>query len=85
MLLAKLGVRRLVLTGIALDSCIVATALDANMRKFKLWVPNDSVGAVNKMRKANSLALIRSSTGTDTRATCTVKGLFPSTNHRTRA
>ena len=76
-LLAKLGVRRLVLTGIAADSCIVATALDATMREFELWVPNDAVGAISKERKANSLSLIRSSLGAGTQGTRVVRTLFP--------
>jgi len=33
-LLAKLGVRRLVITGIAADSCVLATAQDANMAEY---------------------------------------------------
>ena len=76
-LLAKLEVRRLVLTGIAVDSCIVATALDANTREFALWVPNDAVGAISRGRKANGLALIRSSMHTDTKGTRAIRGLFP--------
>ena len=76
-LLAKLGVQRLVLTGIALDSCVIATALDANMREFDLWVPNDAVGAISSSRKEKGLALIRSSLGADTRGTRAVTGLFP--------
>ncbi|WP_299344833.1 isochorismatase family protein [uncultured Pseudoxanthomonas sp.] len=35
-LLAKLGVRRLVLTGVAADACVLVTAQDANMREFAL-------------------------------------------------
>ncbi|WP_313174020.1 isochorismatase family cysteine hydrolase [Stenotrophomonas sp.] len=76
-LLTKLGVRRLVLTGISLDSCIFATALDANMREFDLWVPNDAVGAISRDRKEKGLALIRASLAVDTRGTRAVEGLFP--------
>lgn len=76
-LLAKLGVRRLVLTGIALDSCVIATALDATMREFDLWVPNDAVGAISPSRKDKGLALIRSSFEVDTRGTRAVATLFP--------
>lgn len=76
-LLAKLEVRRLVLTGIAADSCVLATALDARMREFGLWVPNDAVGAITQARKTTALALIRASLAVETRGTRAVKGLFP--------
>ena len=35
-LLAKLGVRRLLLTGMALESCVLATAVDAHSREFEV-------------------------------------------------
>lgn len=35
-LLAKLGVRRLLLTGMALEACILATAIDGNAREFEV-------------------------------------------------
>lgn len=76
-LLAKLETRRLVLTGIAMDSCVMATALDANMREFELWVPNDAVGAISQNRKSSALALIRSSMNVVTRGTRAVDGIFP--------
>lgn len=79
-LLAKLGVRRLVLTGVALDSCILATALDAKMREFDLWAPNDAVGAISPSRKEKGLALIRQSLEVDTRGTRAVTTLFPTTD-----
>lgn len=42
-LLAKLGVRRLLLTGMALESCVLATAIDANSREFEVAVVKDGV------------------------------------------
>jgi nicotinamidase-related amidase len=44
-LLEELNVRSLVLSGIAADSCISATAHDAHIRKFELWVPRDCTAA----------------------------------------
>ena len=44
-LLEELNVRSLILAGIAADSCISATAHDAHIRKFELWVPSDCVAA----------------------------------------
>lgn len=42
-LLAKLGVRRLLLTGMALESCVLATAIDGNSREFEVAVVRDAV------------------------------------------
>lgn len=76
-LLGKLGARQLVLTGLAADSCILATAQDANMREFALWVPSDAVAAQSPARKAHALAVIGQSLGGQVRATGSVTGLFP--------
>src|SRR5690242_6058490 len=40
-LLDELGVRRLVLTGLVADNCIMFTAHDAYLRKYALRVPSD--------------------------------------------
>ncbi len=42
-LLDELGARRLVLTGIAADNCVLFTAHDAYLRKYALHVPADCV------------------------------------------
>jgi nicotinamidase-related amidase len=76
-LLAKLGVGRLVLTGLAADSCILATAQDANMREYAVWVPGDCVAAQTDARRTTSLALLRTSMHAQTRASARVAGLFP--------
>jgi nicotinamidase-related amidase len=44
-LLEDLGVASLVIAGIAADSCVLYTALDAHLRSFHLWVPRDCVAA----------------------------------------
>jgi nicotinamidase-related amidase len=44
-LLARLGVRALIVTGIAADICVLATAFDAHMRGYALQVPADCVAA----------------------------------------
>jgi nicotinamidase-related amidase len=44
-LLARLGIRTLVLTGIAGDICVLFTANDAYMRGFELLVPGDCVAS----------------------------------------
>ena len=44
-LLEELGVKRLILTGLATDNCVFATAQDAFVRKFEVWIPADCVAA----------------------------------------
>jgi nicotinamidase-related amidase len=44
-LLQDLGVASLVIAGIAADSCVLYTALDAHLRDFAVWVPRDCVAA----------------------------------------
>lgn len=65
------------LTGVAADSCVLATAQDANMREFALWVPGDCVAAITPRRKRAALAVVAQSLGGDTRSSRSVPGLFP--------
>lgn len=44
-LLGDLGIRRLVLTGIAAHQCVLFTAMDAHVREYQLLMPADCVGA----------------------------------------
>ncbi len=76
-LLAKLQVRQLVLTGVAADSCVLATAQDANMREFALWVPSDCVAAITPQRKRVALAVISHALAGSVRISRSVSGLFP--------
>lgn len=72
-LLAKLEVRELVLTGVAADSCILATALDAHMREFKLRVPRDCVAAITEARRDRALATLSDTCGADLRSSRSVR------------
>jgi nicotinamidase-related amidase len=54
-LLAQLRIRRLVLTGIAGDICVLFTANDAYMREFKIFAPADCI--VSNTADANENAL----------------------------
>jgi nicotinamidase-related amidase len=45
MLLKHLGARRLILTGVSTNSCVLFTASDAYMRDMELMVPQDCVAA----------------------------------------
>jgi nicotinamidase-related amidase len=58
-LLAYLGARTLVLTGIATDSCILATAIDADMRDLAVIVPEDCVAALSPERHERALDHLR--------------------------
>jgi len=51
-LLAKLGVRRILLSGTALESCILATAIDANAREYGVAVVRDAVAGRPDLRAA---------------------------------
>jgi nicotinamidase-related amidase len=45
LLLQQMKTRRLILTGLAADNCVLFTAMDAYVRGFELWVPEDCVAA----------------------------------------
>lgn len=45
LLLAHLGAKTLILTGLASNICVLATAQDAYMRDFRLYLPPDSMAA----------------------------------------
>lgn len=66
-LLAQLGVRHVVVTGIAGDGCVLATALDAHMRDFEVSVPSDCCASIEKARNERALRLLRDSLEVDTR------------------
>jgi nicotinamidase-related amidase len=60
-LLQDLRVRRLVLCGIAADGCVLATAVDANMRGYRIDVPSDCVASATRARTTRALGLMRDS------------------------
>ena len=68
-ILPRLGVRRLVLTGIAADICVLFTAADAHMREYDLWVPADAVGGEDPQRTGWALDTMAKSMKADTRPT----------------
>lgn len=67
-LLARLGARRLVLTGIAADACILASAQDAHMREYAVSVPRDCVAAATDARRDRALAILRDAWEVDVRS-----------------
>jgi nicotinamidase-related amidase len=54
-LLKLMGVKKLVLTGVAADHCILFTAADAYVRNYALIIPGDCVAAVNPQHTKISL------------------------------
>ncbi|PZQ59960.1 MAG: cysteine hydrolase [Phenylobacterium zucineum] len=65
-LLPKLGVNRLVLTGLAADICVLFTAADAHMRAYGLWAPADAVASSHPAHTEWTLAILRKSMGAQT-------------------
>lgn len=55
-LLDELRVESLVITGIAADNCVLFTANDAYVRKFKLWIPANCVAAEKDAHRIAALA-----------------------------
>ena len=58
-LLRYLGARRLVLTGIAGDACVLITAVDAFLRDYELQVPSDCVASRDPAENKSALAYMR--------------------------
>ena len=58
-LLAYLKARTLILAGIATDSCVLATATDADMRDLVVVVAEDCVAAITLERHERALAHLR--------------------------
>ncbi|MBB3693256.1 cysteine hydrolase family protein [Sphingomonas sp. BK580] len=67
-LLPQLGVRRLILTGVAADICVLFTAADAHMRDYDLWVPEDAVASERTEHLDWALELMRKSMCAETAA-----------------
>lgn len=58
-LLDQLGVGRVVLTGIAADDCVLATAMGARMRGLDVVVVRDGTAAITAQRHRNAMAVLR--------------------------
>lgn len=67
-LLEYLGVERLVLTGISGDTCVLATAMDAYVRDFRLHVPTDCVASIRRGDNRSALAYMKRVLHADTAA-----------------
>jgi nicotinamidase-related amidase len=61
-LLEHLGVKTLILTGVAADICILFTAHDAHLLDYKIMVPSDCVASNFKRETAIALANMKKAT-----------------------
>jgi nicotinamidase-related amidase len=66
-LLPKLGVNRIVLTGVATDICVLFTAADAHMRDYDLWIPSDAVASESQERRDWALDIMHKSMNAEVR------------------
>lgn len=71
-LLQYLGTRRLILTGINADNCVLMTAIDAYVRDFELHVPADCTASIVRGHKTAALAYMKRMLHADTRAAANV-------------
>jgi nicotinamidase-related amidase len=81
-LLRYLGSRKLVLTGIAGNFCVLFTANDAYMRDYDLIVPSDCTASNTAEENRQALALMRKFLKADTRPSTKVR--FPRARTRKR-
>lgn len=58
-LLRQLEIGRVILTGVAGDHCILASAFDAHMREFQVVVPQDCIASITTARNRNALVVLR--------------------------
>ena len=66
-LLEYLKVKRLILTGIRGDSCVLVTAGDAHMRDFELFVPEDCTASFTSADNRHALDYMARELDADTR------------------
>ena len=66
-LLEARGIRSLRICGTETDSCVMATAMDAHMREYRVHVPSNAASSGSRARHRAALLLMRHN-GIDTRA-----------------
>lgn len=59
LVLTQMDTKRLVIVGLAADICVQLTAMDANLRGYKVWVPSDCTAAESPEAKAAALEYLR--------------------------
>jgi nicotinamidase-related amidase len=66
-LLEKLEVGSLIITGLSTDICVLATAQDAYVHKFDVWVPSDCAAADTLAHEKEALDLMQRTMKADIR------------------
>ena len=74
-LLEELGVKKVVLTGLTADICVFASAQDAYVRQYEVWIPSDCVAAVQGSFKRESLQHMARTLKADVRAARSLRTL----------
>ncbi|HJT79562.1 MAG TPA: isochorismatase family cysteine hydrolase [Chthoniobacterales bacterium] len=73
MLLRYLGVKKLIITGIAGNYCVLFTANDAYMRDYELAVPSDCTASNTAAENRQALKLMKDYLKADTRPSVRIK------------
>lgn len=68
LLLKDLGVKKLIITGIAGNICILFTVNDAHMRDYKIHVPENAIASNTKSDNSYALRQFRDVFGIETKA-----------------
>lgn len=76
-LLRQRHINAVVIAGVAGDSCVLATAQDANMLGHRVWVPSDTMATRTALLKRSTLALLRHSLKVCVRSSVSCTSLFP--------
>lgn len=82
-LLRYLGAKKLILTGLAGNYCVLFTANDAYMRDYELMVPADCTASNTGRENRDALKLMRDYLGADTRVSARIR--FPRRPAKTRS
>ena len=75
-LLDELGADSLIVTGLAADNCVFATAQDAYVRKFEVWVPSDCVAADTPEHEREALDHMRRTMKADVRPSDAIEAIL---------
>lgn len=59
LLLEHLGVRELIVCGVATDICVAFTANDAHLRGYRIWLPEECAAAETRERHRGALRALR--------------------------
>lgn len=80
LLLRYLEVRRVIITGVAGNNCVLYTAADAYMREFDVTVPSDCIVSIDHDANRSALEHMRETVKADTDPSEKIIGNLPHTN-----